>query len=422
MANRIHLDVDILQHINDITFQVFRSETPGVDENSTHVMDLEQEMTVKVRKMEYNEILVRNPMTPYAFFAKRHFDTDVVEPVVRLGTTPVDPIHLFSLPVNKEIEIHSGQAGLYDGRPIYMDYEYTTQPVIDDTPVESGKTYYGPPASALLTVELLNYLQDFVAGKVHLSWEYTPRTKAYYYRIFAKDSKGNVSPWSDELMEQMYESNVIFRIQSSPDSETWTDEATTTLKEWFLDYTAVDKPLNVQNLFITPLSSKRTQLLFENPWHTYKNYPRTGLYYRVRAEDDLGAYTDWMMIGPVTLFLEPSKVTIRRKVNNDTVSSEIGTDAFTVFELDSSTVNWADTHIKLIDDQLTDKTIYNYTFFLEDELGLKAEPTFKISDHMKWSNLILFAGEVENDDPQGEDFYLGFELSDTTVDIGVGES
>ncbi len=422
MANRIHLDIDILHHINDLTFKVFRSETPGVDEKSTHIMDLEQDLSVKVKKMQYNEILTRNPLTPYAFFATRHFDVDTIEPVARMGTVSVNSAHLYTIPANKEIEIHNGDGGLYDGRPIYLDYEYTTQPVVDDYIAESGKNYFGPPANALLTVELVNYLQDFLSKKIGITWTYTPRTKAYYYRIFAHDKYNNKSVWSDEKMEQLYESNVTFRLQSSTDNVTWKDEAFTSLKEWFVDYQSADKPLNVQRLKVNPLSSKRSEITFENPWHTYKNYKRNGGYYRVRAEDDGGAYTDWITIGPIEINLEPSRVKIRRKLNNDTLSSESGTDAFTIFDLDATVINPADPSITLIDDQLTDKTVYSYTFFLEDEIGISAEPIMALSDHMKWSNIILFAGTKIEDDVEGDDFYLGFELSDEVIDIGVGKS
>lgn len=422
MANRINLDVDILHHINDLTFKVFRSETPGVNGLSTHIMDLDQNLTVKVKKMEYNEILTRNPLTPYAFFASRHFDVDLIEPVARIGTTPVNSTHLYTMPANKEIEIHSGDSGLYDGRPIYLDYEYTTQPVVDDYVAESGKNYFGPPATALLTVELMSYFQDFLAKKISLSWNYTPRTKAYYYRIYAHDNYGNNSVWSDEKMEQLYEANVLFRVQSSLDGENWKEEAVTTLKEWLVDYQSTDKPFNVQQLKVTPLSSKRSEIVFENPWITFMNQKRKGGYYRVRAEDDSGAFTDWITIGPIDLFLEPSRVIIRRKLHNDTVASETGTDAFTVFDLDMSTISKTDPFITIVDDQLTDKTVYSYSFFYEDEIGIKADAIFTISDHMRWSNIVLFAGNKMKDDPQGDDFYLGFELSDEVIDIGVGKS
>lgn len=422
MANRIHLDVDILEHINDLTFSVFRSEAPGVDENDTLIMELDQEMTIKVNKMEYGEILKRNPLTPYAFFTSRHYTTDTIHPAVRLGVTPVDPSYLYYLPSQKEIEVHSGDIGLYDGRPIYMDYEYITQPVIDDFDTESGKTYYGPTAISLSNVDLLEVLQDFIAKKFLLSWKYEKTTKAFYYRIFAKDKNGNSSPWSDEKMEQLYEDNPLFRVQSSVDNEHWFDEEVATLQEWLVNYRAIDRPHNVLDCRVTPLSSKRAEIDFENPWYAYKTYLRKGGYYRVRAEDDKGGYSDWFTIGPIEAYFEPAKLIIRRHLNMGGTSSKDLTDAFTVFELDGSMVDWSEPRITLIDDQLTDKTVYAYTFFYEDEIEMEADPMFRISDHMKWSNLIVFAGETESDDVVAENFYMAFSISNNTMDIGVGKS
>lgn len=422
MASRIHLDVDILDHINNLTFSVFRSDEPGVDENDTLIMELDQELTVKVNKMEYGEILKRNPFTPYAFFTSRHYVTENAHPALRLGIQPVDPSYLYYLPSQKEIEVHSGDIGIYDGRPIYMDYEYVTQPVIDDYDTESGKKYYGPPAVSLSDVDLVTALQDFVAKKFLLSWSYQKITKAFYYRIFAKDKNGNVSPWSDEKMEQIYEANPIFRVQSSDDNEHWVDEEVATLQEWLVDYRAIDRPHNVLDCRITPLSSKKTEIDFENPWYYYKDYLRQGAYYRVRAEDDKGGYSAWYTIGPIESYFEPLKLIIRRQLNTGTPSSKEMTDAFTVFTLDGTTVDWTQPRITLIDDQLTDKTVYSYSFFYEDELGLEADPIFNISDHMRWSNLIVFAGEVESDEITSENFYMSFSISKNTMDIGVGKS
>lgn len=422
MASRIHLDVDILEHINNLTFFIFRSEEPGVDENDTLIMELDQELTVKVNKMEYGEILKRNPLTPYSFFTSRHYVTENIHPALRLGITPVDPMHLYYLPSQKEIEVHSGDIGIYDGRPIYLDYEYTTQPVKDDYDTESGKTYHGPPASALSNVDLVEALQDFVAKKFLLSWSYTKLTKPFYYRIYAKDKNGNMSPWSDEKMEQLYEANVLFRVQSSDDNEHWKDEELATLQEWLVEYRALDRPHNVLDCRITPLSSKKAEIDFENPWYHYKHYLRQGAYYRVRAEDDQGGYTDWYTIGPLEAYFEPLKLIIRRQLNTGAPSSKELTDAFTVFTLDGTTVDWTQPRIRLVDDQLTDKNIYSYSFFYEDELGLEADPIYGVSDHMKWSNLIVFAGEVESDEIPYADFYMSFSISKHTMDIGVGKA
>lgn len=419
MVNRVHLNVDIVDHFNNVVFDVYRSEQPGVDENDTLVMTLEQGMTLKEKKREVGELLQRNPITPYAFFVKRHYDIEGSIPDVRIGQTPVKPMYLFTIPANKEIEVHSGDEGVYDGRPLYIDYDYYTQPVVDDDVIESGKDYYGPPATGLSFLSNMSYKENIDSGSSDLKWVYEAVTKTFYYRIYARDLNGNRSPWSDELMEQLFDNRVKFIIQYSKDESEWEEVDDTLLQEWVVDHRPSDNPKNVGDLDIMPLSSKRSRIRFENPWYYWKEYERLGGYYRVRAEDEKGAFTDWIQIGVLIIHVKPKELVIRRRLKDGAPSSKEGTDAFTVFTIREEDIDVNKPVIELVDDQLTDKTVYEYTFFYEDVCGLSADPILDTSDHTPWTNMILFRNNKRVDELPEGDFYVSFEMVEETIDIGV---
>lgn len=421
MASRIVLDVDILQHINDLTFHVYRSTEPIVTDEDMHIMDVIQNLTVKERKWETGEILNRDPQTPYAFYVRRHYETDITAPQVKLGSTAVDLSDLHFLPVDKQIEIHSGDIGLFDGRPVYMDYEYTTQPLTDDPIVESGKVYFGPVATGLRMPMNFRVVQDFIQKKFHLQYDYDYEPMAFYYRIFAQDTMGNTSPWSDTKMLMLAPDDVFFRVQKSADGEAWEEVTLTTMIEWLDGYSAIDNPINVSNAEIRPLTSKSTEIAFDNPWLYFKNYVRTSETYRIRAEDEAGQHTEWVVFGPLDTRFEPKEIVIRRKLDNKSVSSKEGLDAFTVFRLDKSKVSKTAPRIVLIDDQLTDKSKYAYTFFYEDELDKSAAPFYLTSDHRPWLNIILFAGNEQRDIIEDRDFMSTFEWADRVIEIGAEE-
>lgn len=420
MARRIQIHVDILHHLNELTFAVYRSTSPTVTENDTHVMDVIQNQTIKEREWETSEILNRDPFTPYAFYVHRHYETDQRAPVVRLGSTVVEVHELNFLSTDKQVEIHSGDIGLHDGRPVYMDYEYLTQPLLDDTRIESGKVYHGPIATGLHTPFNFEVIQDFALKKFHIKYEYDLNPISYFYRILAKDTAGNVSPWSDTKMQTLSPSVVFFRVERSEDREEWEDVAFSNMREWFDEYRSVDNPENLHNAEVRPLTSKEAEISFDNPWYHYKTYPRKSYAYRVRAEDDEGQHTEWIYFESFPIFFEPKEIIIRRKLDNKSVSSIDGIDAFTLFRLDRNEINPADKRITLIDDQLTDKSKYAYTFFYEDELDKVAVPFFLTSDHTPWSNIILFPGQAQQD-AVTRDFMTTFEWADRLVEIGSEE-
>lgn len=420
MARRIQLHIDILQHINELTFSVYRSLEPTVNEEDTHIMDVIQNQTLKVREWQTDEILNRDPFTPYAFYVHRHYETDDRQPVVRLGTTLVDIEDLDFLSNEKQIEIHSKDIGLFDGRPVYMDYEYITQPLMDDARIESGKNYFGPAATGLRSPLNFTVTQDFILKKLHIQYVYNFNPIAYYYRIVAKDTAGNVSPWSDTKMEMLAPSDVFFRIERSADDKVWEDVSFSNMIEWLEDYRSIDNPENLQNVEVRPLTSKEAEISFDNPWHFFMDYKRTSYTYRIRAEDDEEHHTDWVYFGPINVFFEPKEILIRRKLDNKSVSSEDGIDAFTIFRIKKSDVNPADERIVLIDDQLTDKSVYSYTFFYEDEIDKSAIPFFLTSDHRPWTNIILFPGR-QQEDVVMHDFMTTFEWADRLIEIGTEE-
>ncbi len=421
MANRIRLYIDILEHINDLTFYVYRGEEEGVDETDTLVMKVSQPLSIKKRYMQYDEILTRDLQTPYLFYTHRHYNIDSVMPLVRLGNEEVKAHHLFLNPSEKEIEIHSGELNVFDGSTPYIDYEYLAIPLWDDLQEESGKEYFGTVPTGLRRPSLMNLVQDFIASKLKISYELDRSPKAYYYKIFAQDTIGNRSPWSEEKVEWIHQDVIYFRIERSADGEDWQEVQVTQLMEWMDDIFAIDTPLNVQNVRIIPEGSKIARIKFDNPWFYYKDYPRTSYQYRVRAEDDNGQYSDWLYFGPVDLFIEPKKIIIRRKVHNHSPSTKDGTDAITVFEIDKSQIDVNEPVIELVDDQLTELHTYAYTFFYEDIANKEADPIYEISDHLAWKNIIMFAGSKKKDKIYSNDFVSTFSLADRIIEIGTEE-
>lgn len=420
MAKRINLNIDILHHINQLTFEVYRSLTPNVQEDGIHIMNVIQELAIKERKWQTGELLERHPETPYAFRVKRHYETDQIMPKVFLDQKEVNPNNLFFLSDQKEIEIHSGEVGVFDGRPVYMDYEYITMPVLDDYKTESGKEYFGPPATGLHPVTNFKFEQDLNLKKIWLTYTISRLAITYYYQIIAKDTAGNKSPWSDVEMLELSPEEIYFRIQRSPDGNNWDEVIVTTLEEWYDILLTIDNPTNVQNAHVFPRGSKEAVITFDNPWFYYTNYPRTSYQYRVRAEDDEGMHTDWVYFGPITIYIEPKEILIRRKINNNAPSSKDKTDAFTVFRLTKNDVDITQPKIYLTDNQLTDASVYSYTFFYTDELDKEAQPFFLISDHLPWKNIILFNKQTKEDYVY-QDFMTTFELANEVIEIGIDE-
>lgn len=417
MTRRIKLHVDTLVHINDVVFEVFRSNVPGVDETKEHVMTLDDRLTIKQRYTETAEILSRDPYTPYALIAKRHFEVEPF-PKVYIGSTPVLAKDILLFPDDKTVEIHSGDLGLFDGRTIYMDYEYKSTPITDDNTTESGKTYIGPPATGLRNPLNFSMVQDFIDNKIHLS--FTPNTEpfVYFYRIYARDTDGNLSPWSDESYVSLVPSEVFFRIQRSADEDQWEEVSYSNMEEWFDEVKAINQPKSVHGISTIPTDSKTATLIFDNPWYHYKTEARVSYKYRVRAEDSDGYFTDWLLLNPIILYIQPQELLIRRKRNNGMVSSKTGIDAIDVFTLHAEDVDATQPTITLMDDQLTDATEYAYTFFLEDKLGMNANPVFSTSDHRPWSNIILFSNEKHTEVSTDIDFITTFELADRIIEIG----
>lgn len=421
MARRVKLHIDKLVHMNDVVFEVYRSDQPGVDANDTHIMSVDDTLAIKQTYTETAEILQRDPYTPYAFLVKRHFET-IPFPTITLGSSQVDAADILLFSDDKMVEVHSGDIGLFDGRTIYMNYEYKAIPIMDDYVTESGKTYIGPPATGLRNPLDFKAVQDVPSRRIHLSFTANTDPLHYFYRIYARDTDGNISPWSDEHHIAITPSEVFFRIERSKEGQIWEPVSYSNMFEWYDDLLAVDKPINVQNLQAIPLNSKEARLVFDNPWYHWPMYDRVSYQYRVRAEDADGIHTDWLYFGPMILHIEPEEILIRRKLHNGQVSTKTQTDAMDVFVLRKSDVDVNSPTITLLDDQLTDASIYSYTFFLKDIINMEAIPMYVVSDHTPWSNIILFAGQKESDAIKDQDFMTSFELADRIIEIGDKEA
>jgi hypothetical protein len=398
-------------------FEIYRSAHPGVDDGDAHVMTIDDTLAVKQTYTEKGEVLTRDPYTPYAFFAKRHFEV-LPFPDIRIGDDPVEAENILIFPDDKVVEVHSGELGLFDGHIIYIDYSYQAIPVFDDHVIESGKTYNGPPATGLqvptsVTAEELEYLNE-----IHLTIKPNLEPITYYYRIYAKDTDGNISPWSDELHVTLTPSEVFYRIQRSKDQKTWENVYYGQNLIYDDMMKAMEVPANLYNLTVTPLDSKDAQIQFDNPWYHYSEYKRHSYYYRIRSEDSDGQYTDWFLMNPIDLIIKPKEILIRRKVDNGQVSTKTGIDAIDVFEINESNVNVSSPILTYVDDQLTDATVYGYTFFLTDVLGMEANPVYRTSDHTPWANIMLFTSRPFEDVIKTSDFISTFEIADQIIEIG----
>lgn len=420
MARRVRLFIDTLNADNDIVFEVYRAEETGVNEKSTHVMTVDDVTAKKERYKEVAEVLRRDPDTPYAFYAQRHFEL-LPFPTVTVGSKTMKLNDIDAFPDDKMIEVKNEDFGPGDGKTVRMSYEYLAIPVFDDAREELGKEYFGPPATGLRRPLSVSLTQDPKTGQLLIKVSPDAGTTHYFYKIYAKDRYGNQSPWSDEHHTALTPANVYYRIQRSKDGKDWEEVTLSDLTEFTDQLNAIDKPRNVTNAHAVPTASKEAKIVFDNPW--YKNDDERNSYrYRVRAEDTDGQYTDWLYLEPIVVKVNMDRIVIRRKLDNKANASFEGTDAMTIFTVKKQDVDVSQPVITLLDDQLTDASKYSYTFFAIDELGMMADAFFVTSDQRPWQNVILFEQEKELDKIMEKDFHLSFELLNRLIEIGEGEN
>lgn len=418
MPTRVKLEIDEISHFNDVTFEVYRDEESDVTESDLHVMNVDDNTAVRTTKRESMELLTRDPETPYAFFVKRHFKTDTF-PEVYIGSKLLDPVDIQLFPEDKMIEIHTGQLGQNDGRNIYMSYEYDSMDVMDDYNVESGKTYFGPPASGLRIPLNVGMIQNLTDNRLEIYYQLDARSVIYFYRIKAVDTDHNTSPLSMTKYIELKPDIVYFRIERSKDGgTTWEKVAFSNMFYWFTDVIAADNPKGLTNTRVTALNSKEARITFDNPWLTYLNDARDPYTYRIRSEDMDGVSSPWFIFSMPQIYVRPKRIKIRRQEDGGLPASENGEDSFTIFDIDVTTFNRTDATIQLIDDQLTDATKYSYTFFYYDLLDKQATPNYLVSDHRMWANLLLYRTQTKSDIVNSSDFLTMFELADRIIEIG----
>lgn len=413
MSRRITLIIDKYVHINDTTFEVFRSTNPSVSENDQHIMDIFEPQAMKEAYQEVAERLIRDPDTPYAFLTYRHFEA-VPTPNVMIGSATVAPGNLALYPDEKRIEIFNQDIGTGDTRNVYMSYQYVGMPVKDDYGNQLGVTYYGPPATGLRPPLSVEFIHDEVNHRIRIRYVANLDPVVYYYRIRAKDQDGNKSKFSQEhALSLVPDTNELyFRIERSMDNQTWELVKRTNLLEWYDLIYPLDYPQNVYNLSVLPISSTAARIEFENPWNKWREYSRRLCYYRIRAEDFYGEASEWLIVtDPPSVHIKPKEILIRRKVDNGAPSTENEADAIDVFRLREADVDVTQERIVLIDDKLSEKEIYGYTFFYTDELDMKAEPVYVTSDHREWDNIILYRGKEKVYGVFDGDFTTSFTLA-----------
>lgn len=420
MARRIVLHIDKHVHINDVTFEVYRSTEADIANKGKLIATIFEPSAFKTTHRAEAEQLVRDTETPYAFHVSRHFDEDPF-PEVFVGDAEVLPRDILLFSDEKMIEIHNGDLGLADGRNVYMSYNYQAIDFKDDYGAQSGVSYIGPPATGLRVPIRVQIYYNYETRMIEIHYLNDPLPTLYFYRIRAKDSDGNYSPYSVTKSIELAPNpaEVFFRIERSKDRVTWEPVSFSNMIDWY-DYPyIIDPPTNVQNLLITPLSSKEAKIEFDNPWFYWQEYNRSSYWYRIRTEDIKGEYTEWLEIEPCIIRVRPKEILIRRKEDNGSPSSKDDIDAIDVFRLNEGNVDVNSPVITLLDDQLSDALKYGYTIFYTDEFDMEAEPLYAISDHTPWKNVILFPGQTREDNILSDNFETYFELADRIIEIGT---
>lgn len=414
---RAKLEIDKLSHFNNVTFEVYRDIESDVNEDDLHVMNVDETVATKMRKVMTGEQLLRDPETPYVFYSTRHFETDP-QPMIYLGEDLIPSNEVKYYPDDKMIEIHNVSIGLGDTRNVYMTYEYTFVPVLDDATIENGKEYFGPSASGLRPPLDLAVTHHPIANKIEITYNADLSPIVYFYRIRAKDTDGSYSPFSLTKHLQIQATDVRFQIQRSEDKEKWMDIAETTDTVWFDGVYTPDKPNNLKNIKVTPLNSKESKIELDNPWITWQSDPRISNHYRIRVIDAKGEVSEWVQFDPFYMYVPPKELLIRRKVDDGSQTTRTDTDAVDVHAFVDANVDQASGKISWIDDQLTDVTKYRYTFFYTDVLDMSHKILEAVSDHTPWLNIIAFVGETKTDVVDSKDFITMFEFADKVIEIG----
>lgn len=416
MARRIVLHIDKHVHLNDVNFNVYRTK----DGEETKIMSVFEPSTLKTEYTETAEKLARDEFTPYALYVSRHFE-EMPFPELVVGNTNVLPRDVLLFSDDKTVEIHNGDLGLSDGKNVYMSYTYLSMDIKDDNITQSGVTYTGPPATGLRVPRNITLSYDPTLKKLSIKYESDLTPVEYSYRIQAADTDGNKSAFSKTLSAEITQdpADLFFRIERSTTGTDWEAVAYSNMEEWFDDILPIDRPANVHNLTVTPVSSRESILRMENPWYAWENYPRTSYKYRVRAEDMAGEYTEWLVLESVPVHVRPKEILIRRKVDNGAPSSETGDDAIDVYRITEDDIDPSEEFIIRVDDMLSEALKYGFTIFYTDELDMKAVPIYATSDHRPWGNIILFKGTEKSDNILNDDFVTTFELADQIIDIGM---
>ncbi len=420
MPRRVLVHIDKHVHINEVTFEVYRSLQPTVNEKSPLLMKVVEPAAIKTVYQESVEPLVRDTDTPYAFLSKRHFEETPL-PEVFVGDVQADERDLALFSDEKMIEIHNGDLGLGDGKRAYMSYSYQAIDVKDDYGPRSGVTYYGPPATGLRPPVEFELVANQETHKFEIRFQNNAAPIIYYYRIRAKDSDGNYSTFSPTQSAEVAPDPVelFFRIEQSPDKESWTSVAFSNQTTWFDEWRIAEPPDNVQRASVTPVGSKVSEIELDNPWFHWPSYVRHTPHYRIRAEDMDGESSEWVYIDPQAIYIQPKELLIRRKVDNGSPSSKTGTDAIDVFRLSKDEVDIAQPRLKLVDDQLSEALQYAYTFFYTDDADMEAPALMMISNHRPWANLIVLRDQKKTDIIWSADFETTFEWADRLIEIGA---
>lgn len=385
MSKRIKLLISPSGIDDGVSFQIYRHLVSPVPEDIL-LIDAEERLLEKRPLPIVGEVLAQETDAPLYFIAERPF-MQVPAPQVYIDGVPVPQVDVVLYPKERKIKINNQQIEPNTLQVITMDYHFLAGVVIDDpTKSQFGVQHFGdeiitgmnPPSD-------LNYFFNAATGELKMTVirDRTPHER--WYRVRLKDNlTGEVSePTDDQLISLSADDyDVTFSIQVSKDNKaTWTDIGSFTGTEFT---TAITDDITTKGHSPLDVLPTRTvdgvsiTLDIQNPWHQWENNLRATNDYRVRAEDSDGQTTEWAGFAPGGVNYKPTVVRLRRKEHNGSPALYDGLDAMTLTDIVEAGVDISQPRISFTDDHLVPGRTYSYTFYIDDEKGIRSEPFYVV--------------------------------------------
>ncbi len=378
MAQRIRLTWDRNQDRETKFYRVYRSETPTIDHHNRHeylVMKVEhpteinpitieqeypQRISSRTYLLEHKNILLHHNGNDYSFIVRvngkiyTEFLLDTLE-----GTILFDE----SIPSDQEVVVDQYT---FDGVQVW-DYDLE----------EDGKTYYGPEGKDLSSPTAPSQIQlepDYEKNRVLIRYSTSkPQGKLYYYRVDAAKNENdysNLSEWkTGRLQEPLADRPYI--IENSLDGIEWRQIAKvkgTVFYEYMIDRHAPDPVEDLKSAVFLYSQSSLGQVTLT--WKKPKDlvFSQSPMY-RVRAINRVGAISEPShAVGPIPFQVGLKEIVIRRKINDGTLPTFAGEDAYTVAVLDPASTKYTE--------DVEDNREYVYGVWLIDRAGNKSNVAY----------------------------------------------